>query len=255
VAVSVIEGNEAFVPFEVERSKDPLRLDRPPSAPDGTVLVPTGRVKGPLGESQVPALLWERTEVTVERYGAWLATLPADEQAQRVPRVAGALGEAPRPVWDKREGRFIPPKSLAALAPVEGISLYDARAFAAAQGRRLPTAQEWAWAATGPFAAPTPVGSLDAVFSLPLVVGAGAQRAVAVGGSEDDVGPFGLKDMAGNVAEWTATLTTYEGTNGWLVMGSGYGLPPERAIVTRAVPEPGWKPLQGVGFRCVLPAP
>jgi serine/threonine protein kinase len=258
VAVSSAQGRDVFVPVDVLRSGDRLTVEvpvEPTGAPEGTVFVSGGRVKGPLGESQVPALFWERTEVTVERYGAWLATLPAEEQAQRVPRVAGAFGEAPRPLWEKRDGKFVPPKNLAGLAPVDGISLYDARAFASAQGRRLPTAQEWAWAATGPFAAPTAVGSLDALFRLPLGVGPDVRTPSDVDAFPEDVSPFGLRGMAGNVAEWTGSLATLGGTSGWLVMGSGYGLPPERAIVTRAVPEPGWKPLPGVGFRCVLSVP
>lgn len=251
-------GRELWVPLEVAPTADrvPAACPVDPAAlPPDCTYVPAGRVKGPLGESQVPALLWERTEVTVGRYGAWLATLPPEEQALRVPRVAGGLGGAPRPLWEKRDGRFVPPKSLAAEAPVDGISLYDARAFAIAQGRRLPTAQEWAWAATGPFAAASPVGNADALFRLPLVLGSAEPRPRAVASTDEDVGPFGLRDMAGNVAEWTSSLATLDGVNGWLVMGSGYGLPPERALVARAVPEPGWMPLQGVGLRCVQPAP
>jgi serine/threonine protein kinase/formylglycine-generating enzyme required for sulfatase activity len=251
--------NFVFVPFEVtpqaERVKVVCPVD-PATLPPGTVYVPGGRAKGPLGETQVRALLWERTEVTAERYAAWLATLPAEEQEQRVPRVAGALGERPQAIWQRKDGRYAQAAHLNGQNPVEGVSLYDARAFASAQGRQLPTAQEWAWAATGPFGAPTPVGSLDALVSPGLFVGPAARGVQPVGyGEQVDVTPFGLLDMAGNLAEWTGSLATFEGTNGWLVMGSGYGLPLERALVTRAVPEPGWKPLLGVGFRCVLPAP
>lgn len=260
IVVSAAGGREGWTPVEVARSKEPLRVGPLPEVaalPEGCVFVPAGRVRGPQGESQVPALVWERTEVSIGRYAAWLATLPMEEQERRVPRQAGPLGEAPRPLWTRREVGFAPPQGTNLLHPVDAISLYDARAFALAQGRRLPSAQEWAWAAAGPFAWPTPVGEVGRLFSPDdgLALGSGVRAPHAVGTEASDVSPFGLRDLAGNVAEWTETLATFEGTSGWLVMGSGYGLPPERALLKRAAPEPGWRPLSGVGFRLVFPLP
>jgi hypothetical protein len=61
--------------------------------------------------------------------------------------------------------------------------------------------------------------------------------------------------MAGNVAEFTSTLATFRGVNGWLVMGGAYDTPPVRAFTSEAAVVPGWVPLEGVGIRCVQPAP
>jgi formylglycine-generating enzyme required for sulfatase activity len=202
----------------------------------------------------VAALVWEATEVTVERYAAWLATLPAAEQVRRVPREAGVFGAVGRPLWERRDGRFVPPKA-DLQKPIDSISLHDARAFALAEGRRLPTAQEWAWAATGPFGAPCALGALERLFGDVACVGPEARGPRGVGTSPGDVSLFGLHDLAGNVAELTATLTTRSGETGWLVLGSGYGLAPERGRAASAVAVPGWMPLRGVGFRLVMDPP
>jgi serine/threonine protein kinase/formylglycine-generating enzyme required for sulfatase activity len=251
-------GRRTTAVVEVPRALDDVRVPAPPDLariPAGLVLVPGGRVRGPLGETVVPTLLWEPVEVTVESYAAWLDRLPEAERALRVPRQAGRLGDAPRALWARRDGRFVPPGG-SHRKPVDSISLHDARAFAAAQGRRLPTAQEWAWAASGPLAPPTPIGAFERLFSGAAWVGRDARSPREVGATPGDLGVHGLSDLAGNVAEWTATQATVDGVHGWLVMGSGYGLPPERAILSRAKPEPGWLPLEGVGFRLVAdPAP
>ncbi len=251
-------GQEVWTPVELPRGEGALTVGpvpAPAGVPAGMVFVPAGRVEGPTGDGAVPALLWERNEVSVARYAAWLATLPLAEQELRVPRLAGLLGEAPRPLWRRTESAWAPPGGTNPDHPVEGVSVYDARAFAAAQGRRLPTAAEWAWAASGPFRLPTAAGSLARAFQRAAAPtsGAGALLPHAVGTDPEDVSPFGVRDLAGNVAEWTGTLATVGGVSGWLVMGGGTGLPPERALVARAQPEPGWRPLQGVGIRLVVP--
>ncbi len=217
----------------------------------GRVHVISGRVRGPLGEATVVALRWERTEVTAARYATWLAMLPVAERRARAPRAPGLFGEPDRLLWALEAGRVVPPADAARL-PVESVSVYDARAFAKAQGGRLPTAAEWAWAAAGPVGLRTPTGDLATLLDGGVRIATFREGdAAPVGTSAADRSLFGLMDMAGNVAEMTQTLTTLRGTNGWLVMGGGYATPPGRALVTEAEVVPGWMPLEGVGFRVV----
>ena len=69
--------------------------------------------------------------------------------------------------------------------------------------------------------------------------------------AKQDRNPFGLYDMAGNVAEFSDTLGSQGGETGWFVMGGSYASRPADALVHRARVVPGWMPVQGVGFRCV----
>jgi len=246
-------GGEVLVPFVAEAGQtrvevtcpiDPARVDA------ASVYVGAGAARGPGTPGPVGALLWDRSEVTAAAYGAFLATLDAEEQRRRVPRHAGTLGALGEPLWDRQGQGFVPPAG-SSRRPVESISLYDAKAYAVYARKRLPTAAEWSWAATGPD------GRLCAVGTLRDLLAGGVHMDRPLAGVTDvrsvpaDRSPFGVYDMAGNVAEYTSTLGTLRGENGWFVMGSSYLGTGADALVTGARVVPGWMPLEGVGMRCV----
>jgi hypothetical protein len=88
--------------------------------------------------------------------------------------------------------------------PMTWVSLIDARAYAAWLGKRLPTSDEWEWAAVGDLKLPYPWGRLS---GLPkantLELGLG--RRTPAGLFFEGASPFGALDMVGNVREWTET--------------------------------------------------
>ena len=133
------------------------------------------------------AFLIDRSEVSVSAYRLFL------EHEQRV---LGA--EQHRPLdW---EAQLAEPR-----LPVRGVSLEDARAFAAWAGKRLPSEPEWEAAARRsggpyPWGAEEP-DSLRACFEQ---VG-GAPVAVESPDYNRGRTPDGLFHMAGNVEEWTAS--------------------------------------------------
>jgi formylglycine-generating enzyme required for sulfatase activity len=87
--------------------------------------------------------------------------------------------------------------------PVVGVDWYDAYAFAKWVGMRLPTADEWEYAARGNTDNLYPWGD---TFSAGKCNGAeaGAKGTASVGSFSTDCSPFGAMDMGGNVWEWTA---------------------------------------------------
>jgi len=248
---------EVLLPFRAVEGGSGVRLACPidPKQVEArTVYVGAGMAPGPDRRQSVGALLWDRSEVTAADYARFLKTLPPEEQRRRVPRVAGELGALGEPLWDRDGDTFLTPAG-ASRRPVEGISLYDAQAYAAFAQKRLPTAAEWAWAATGPDGRPCAAGSLRDLVRAGVHIDrplAGVTDGRSVAG---DRSPFGLYDMAGNVSEFTSTLGVLRGASGWFVMGGSYLTPPGRALVSDARLVPGWLPLQGVGLRCVRAAP
>lgn len=143
---------------------------------------------------RVRPFLMDRHEVTVDQYRAFLQS----------------SGRQPPPGWygGAAAGRL----------PVTGVSWGDARAYAAWAGKRLPTAEEWEWAARGaarrwfPWGDTLPDGTranyADAGTDLPWndqQHNDGHPFLAPVGSYPAGATPEGVLDMAGNVREWTAT--------------------------------------------------
>ncbi|MGA2262624.1 MAG: SUMF1/EgtB/PvdO family nonheme iron enzyme [Acidobacteriota bacterium] len=89
--------------------------------------------------------------------------------------------------------------------PVTYITWKDADAFCKGMGMRLPTEDEWEAAARGPNGSRYPWGN-DWDTSKTNTAEAGFHIPVDVGKFDQDVSPFGVHDMFGNVQEWTSNM-------------------------------------------------
>ena len=199
------------------------------------VLIPSGTfVMGATSEEQqaVLAFGWHgpirnRIQFLVEHSGPqhtvyldtfYIDTHEVTNQAYRI--FVDATGHRAPIFWND-------PRQLADLAqPVVGVSWYDAQAFCAWQGKRLPTEAEWEKAARGTDGRQYPWGNewdatrlhtADAIagqalesfaawtkWQRTLRAGMGSARPATVGSYPHGASPYGALDMAGNVWEWVA---------------------------------------------------
>ena len=95
---------------------------------------------------------------------------------------------------------FTPDKGL---VPVQYVTYGDAEAFCKSAGKRLPTEEEWEYAARGPNGNTYPWGN-EWADGRSNTAESGVLKPVNVG-EYDDVSQFGVHDMLGNVREWTST--------------------------------------------------
>jgi len=207
---------------------------------------------------ELEGFLIDRDEVSRTRYEHFLVAWRAAGQVH-------ACGDAQRdhalPLGDSL--------SQNKAAPIVGVSFFDALEYARFYGRRLPTVDEWAVAASwdphGGQPRPYPWGSKDPTQVSPYpanlaFAGYGItdddtgdfQPTVAPAGFfEFDRSAFGLRDVAGNAAEWCAGAELPPAAQpirgGCLVTESARG-----ALLHANYTAPPGEPPAGVGFRTAL---
>ena len=169
-----------------------------------------------------------RSEVTCAAYSEYLraANLPAP------------------PGW---ADAATPPAGAESL-PVTGITQAEAAAYAAWAKCALPTEDQWEAAARGKDARPYPWGAdwsaLNGVF---------AYGPAAVGVVAKDASPCGAVDMAGNVAEWTATSADADPVK---ADAPTPGMPqPARAPASFIVKGASWAGVENDRLVTVVPGP
>jgi formylglycine-generating enzyme required for sulfatase activity len=113
-------------------------------------------------------------------------------------------------------------------SPITGLTRAEAARFCSFRGGRLPTEDEWTWAAGGALSRRYPWGDTGAVCrrgawglaSGPC--GFGAEGPELAGSHPDGATPEGILDLSGNVAEWVAEGVAEGGGSG-RVRGGSWG--------------------------------
>ncbi|MFH0946141.1 MAG: sigma-70 family RNA polymerase sigma factor [Planctomycetota bacterium] len=193
-------------PAVVARSWRP-RVDAAPSIP-GMVLIPGGEAtigidaveiqglglddkalveefvgSSPRHQEKLDAFYIDTTEVTNLQWGSFLDANGLEPNAKLV-----------QSSW---HGGRVPAGEES--CPVVCVTFEEAREYARWAGRRLPTEEEWEYAACGADALRYPWGD---EFRAGFVQSVEAGK---VGGKPEGKSPFGVLDLAGNVSEWTSS--------------------------------------------------
>lgn len=148
-----------------------------------------------------------------------------------------------------RDERFANPD-----APVVGVSIADVQKFARWVGKSLPSEEQWEKASRGVDGRPYPWGEAPADATRachgrdPAKDGTQIVMATPAGAS-----PYGVRDLAGNVWEWTNTAIE-DGETLHVIKGGCYNDPPELLRCdTRLEAGPKDK-YENIGFRLVKSA-
>jgi formylglycine-generating enzyme required for sulfatase activity len=265
---------------------------KPDPKPDttGMILVPAGAfsmgvdleegekptIDSPMHEVKLPAFYIARHEVTNAEFAKFLVAEGYGKKKYWSEAGWKYIREAKRDrpeKWDELK------KSLGDdfdRHPVVGVSWFEAEAFAAFVGKRLPTEEEWERAARGTDKRKFPWGDRfeEGLRKKP----AGEKgRTTIVGLNRRDVSPVGAYDMGGNVCEWTGSwYGPYPGTKAksrywgedakrrlkvarggsWRVIDEGPRPQPNRCRTTyrqvQYFPDDGYP---FIGFRLAMDAP
>jgi formylglycine-generating enzyme required for sulfatase activity len=214
------------------------------ACPDGMVTVPGGTFR--MGERKdtvtVATFCMDANEVTVARYAACVSARRCSAEHLR----EVAFDASFRPSDDCNYGVVGREDH-----PVNCVDWTQASAFCAAQNARLPSEEEWEWAARGGARGTTYPWGNDAPDKQLCWQGEGKSRrrsTCPVGSFPAGDGPFGIHDLGGNVLEWTQSeYNPYA-----RVHRGGYWGGTDPASVRAA--ERGYGPpslrTAGLGFRC-----
>jgi len=198
-AAAASQSPAAYTPEEAEALLSKAQWDELAS----TVLVPAGAFAmgnnynladaqdQPQHSVTLPAFRIDKYLVTNAQYARFLA----------------ATGHRPPSNW---KGGRIPEGQL--LGPVTLVSWFDAAAYAQWAGKRLPTEAEWEKAARGTDGRRWPWGNTMDPKRLNTYYNVGS--ATRVNAYPNGASPYGVFDMAGNVAEWIEDdFLPYQGTS------------------------------------------
>lgn len=169
----------------------------------------------------LPAYWISQYEVTIGQYGAFLEALeslpPAsfDHPDQPPAKTSHVPAKWAETYAAAKAGATFNGQALSLNTPVTQVDWWDAYAYAKWRGQRLPTEEEWEKAARGSTGFAYPWGNQPKKDAANL---GDDYDANGKGGGRDgynlwapvdrrgqDVSPYGVCDLAGNVAEWTAS--------------------------------------------------
>ncbi len=149
--------------------------------------------------------------------------------------------------------------------PMTNITYYEAEAYSKWAGKRLPTAQEWEYAARGKEGKIFPWGEEPAQSGKLFFTNFrqisepkdGYEEAAPVNAFMKDMSPFGIVGMAGNVSEWCQGVYTVPGSNRKLnvVKGGSFQHLWFRLQLFTSLGRRGSEPFQYIGFRCAKDVP
>ena len=233
---------------------------------------PASKATGPVRSA---AFFIDRVEVTNAQYRRFLDAPAARSHARCHPDEPAGKDHTPRywrdfnPLLGDAAYRATAPFSADTFrqpeGPVVGVDWFDAFAYAAWAGKRLPTEVEWERAARGCDGRRWPWGSTWAWGKANVggekrgvdVPGGGREKdgfiyPAPVGSFPEGASPSGALDMAGNVAEWVAEGYPGEAPSRDerpLRGGSSRSSPSGVRSAARARRAPTWRAFD-LGFRC-----
>jgi formylglycine-generating enzyme required for sulfatase activity len=169
----------------------PTQTNQTPTPPSGMVYVPGGEFM--MGRDDGDEFERPARQVTVKPFFIDIYEVTNEEYAKFVKAKSGPLPQT----WIN--GTYPAGK---ARQPVVGVKWDDARAYAEWAGKRLPTEEEWEFAARGTDKFRYPWGNS---WLSGLANADGASTSMADVGAYKGTSPFGTFDMVGNAWEWTSS--------------------------------------------------
>ncbi len=206
---------------------------------------------------RLPVFYIDRCEVTNARYQVFLDWMRATGDHSKCDKQEGKGKDHTPTFWKRSDNQdLVDPEK-----PVVGVDYYDAYAYAAWAGKRLPTEAEWEKAARGTEGFTYPWGNDWAAEEKRLNWGDlratvdGYERTAPVGQFPAGASPYGCLDMSGNVTEWTSDLWD-ERTGFHRVVKGGSYLEMQLCRLWERLPEaPNNASQKYLGFRCAVSAP
>jgi serine/threonine-protein kinase len=270
-------GIEVVLPMRVRRGDAlDLVLDAAPAdrAPRGFVYVPAGpAVLGgdaespfsePEREKRVEGFCVMRDPVSCAEYALFLEAIYARDPREAVARMPRVANDA-APYWRIEAGRVVLPSKdeqgdeWRPDFPVLSVSALDAEAYAAWRGAMegcpytLPTDEQWERAGRGADGRAYPWGHhFDPALCKMRLSRPGDPAPEPIGSFKTDVSIFGVRDLAGGIAEWTSSPYR-EDIVQRSVRGGSWGTRAHRCALTFRGIATGDTPSSDLGFRLVSP--